>query len=82
MPGGARQRPKHSCAQAAAVRLSYDRDVVRLEVSDDGAGFDPDRVSGGYGLGGMRARVAEAGGTLTVHSAPGTGTRVSAMVPA
>jgi len=73
---------KHAAAQAAAVRLSYDGDVVRLEVSDDGAGFDPDRVSGGYGLGGMRARVAEAGGTLTVHSAPGTGTRVSAMVPA
>jgi len=73
---------KHACAQVAAVRLSYERDAVRLEVSDDGAGFDPDRVSGGYGLGGMRARVAEAGGTLTVDSSPGAGTRVSAMVPA
>lgn len=73
---------KHARAQAATVRLGYDRDSVRLEVSDDGAGFDPGRVSGGYGLGGMRARVAEAGGTLNVDSAPGAGTRVSAVVPA
>jgi signal transduction histidine kinase len=73
---------KHAGAQTATVRLTYERDAVRLEVSDDGAGFDPDRVSGGYGLGGMRARVTEAGGTLTVDSSPGAGTGVSAMVPA
>jgi signal transduction histidine kinase len=73
---------KHADARSAAVRLDYDPGAVRLEVSDDGAGFDPARVNGGYGLRGMRTRVAEAGGTLTVRSAPGAGTRVSAMVPA
>lgn len=73
---------KHACAQSVAVRLGYEPDAVRLEVSDDGAGFDPDRISGGYGLRGMRTRVAEAGGTLTVRSEPGAGTRVSAAVPA
>ena len=73
---------KHACARSAAVRLGYDSVAVLLEVSDDGAGFDPASVSGGYGLRGMRTRVAEAGGTLTVHSSPGAGTRVSAMVPA
>jgi ABC transporter len=67
---------------AATVRLGYDPDAIWLEVSDDGAGFDPARVSGGYGLHGMRTRVAEAGGTLTVRTSPGAGTRVSAMVPA
>jgi signal transduction histidine kinase len=72
---------KHAGAQSAAVRLDYDPDAIRLEVSDDGAGFDPAQVNGGYGLRGMRARVAEAGGTLTVRSAPGAGTHVSAMVP-
>ena len=71
---------KHAGAPAT-VRLDYDPDAIRLEVSDDGAGFDPARVNGGYGLRGMRTRVAEAGGTLTVRSAPGAGTRVSAMVP-
>ncbi len=73
---------KHANAHSVTVRLGYDPDAVRLEVSDDGAGFDPDLVSGGYGLRGMRTRVAEAGGTLTVCSKPGTGTQVSAEVPA
>lgn len=72
---------KHAAARSAAVRLGYDAEAVRLEVSDDGAGFDPERVSGGYGLRGMRTRVDEAGGTLAVCSKPGAGTRVSVMVP-
>jgi signal transduction histidine kinase len=73
---------KHSCADTATVELRYDPEAVMLEVIDDGAGFDPDRVTGGYGLRGMRTRVAEAGGTVTVHSEPGAGTRVIATVPA
>ena len=73
---------KHAGASSARVRLDYAADAVRLQVSDDGAGFDQATGSGGYGLRGMRARVTEAGGTLTVDSAPGAGTRVSAMVPA
>jgi signal transduction histidine kinase len=73
---------KHAAARNVAVRLCYASDRVRLEVTDDGAGFDPARAGGGFGLRGMRARVTEAGGTLTVGSEPGAGTRVSAMVPA
>jgi signal transduction histidine kinase len=73
---------KHAGARSAAVRLGYDQAAVRLEVSDDGAGFDPASVGGGFGLRGMRARVSEAGGTLTVDSEPGAGTRVSVTVPA
>lgn len=73
---------KHAGAQSSTVRLSYEPSAVVLEVGDDGQGFSPEQVSGGYGLRGMRTRVAEAGGTLTVRSSPGTGTCVSAMVPA
>jgi signal transduction histidine kinase len=73
---------KHAGADKATVELSYDPEAVLLEVIDDGAGFDPDRVTGGYGLRGMRTRVAEAGGTLTVRSEPGAGTRVIVAVPA
>jgi signal transduction histidine kinase len=72
---------KHAHANCVTVRLGYQPDAVRLEISDDGAGFEPDQVSGGYGLGGMRTRVAEAGGTVTVCSQPGAGTQVSALVP-
>jgi signal transduction histidine kinase len=73
---------KHAGAKSACVRLGYDSSAVVLQVSDDGSGFDPGQVSGGYGLRGMRTRVTEAGGTLTVRSSPGAGTCVSARVPA
>jgi len=73
---------KHAAARAVAVRLCYADDLVRLEVTDDGVGFDPARVNGGYGLRGMRGRVAEAGGVVTVRSAPGNGTSVLVEVPA
>jgi signal transduction histidine kinase len=73
---------KHAAARNVAVQLSYGSDRVRLEVTDDGAGFDPAVVNGGYGLRGMRARVAEAGGTIDVRSAPAQGTSVQVEVPA
>jgi signal transduction histidine kinase len=73
---------KHAGAAQVAVRLCYAGDQVRLEITDDGAGFEPAVVNGGYGLRGMRVRVAEAGGTVTVESAPGKGTSVLAEVPA
>jgi len=73
---------KHAAARNVAVRLCYAGDRVRLEVTDDGAGFDPALVNGGYGLRGMRARVDEAGGTIAVRSAPAEGTSVHVEVPA
>ena len=73
---------KHARAHRAWVRLSYGQSDVRLEIGDDGTGFDPAEANGGYGLRGMRARVDEAGGCLTVRSAPGHGTSVTAEVPA
>jgi signal transduction histidine kinase len=73
---------KHAGASRVGVRLAYQADAVELEVTDDGAGFDPDAVCSGYGLSGMRARVAEAGGELTVRSAPHAGTTVRVRVPA
>jgi len=73
---------KHAAAAEVAVRLRYSGSGVQLEVTDDGAGFDPAAVNGGYGLRGMRVRVAEAGGIVTVDSAPGKGTSVLAEVPA
>jgi signal transduction histidine kinase len=73
---------KHAAARNVAVRLCYAGDRVRLEVTDDGTGFDPAQVNGGYGLRGMRARVDEAGGTVAVRSAPAEGTSVQVEVPA
>ena len=56
-------------------------DVVELSVSDDGAGFDPQATGEGFGLVGMRERVALAGGRLEITSAPGEGATLTARLP-
>ncbi len=71
---------RHAGATLARVVLSYCDNEVRLEVADDGAGFDPELPAAGYGLRGMRTRVSEIGGELTVRSVPGNGTTVLAEV--
>jgi signal transduction histidine kinase len=77
---------KHANAGAVTVDLLGADGTVTLTVSDDGVGFDPaDLVPtdgrGGYGLRGMRARVEQVGGTLTVHTAPGLGTTLTLELP-
>jgi signal transduction histidine kinase len=73
---------KHAAAQKVTIRLTYLEDpAVLLEVTDDGAGFDPALVTGGYGLRGMRMRVDEVGGRVLVTSRPGQGTSVLVEVP-
>jgi two-component system sensor histidine kinase UhpB len=54
---------------------------VRVAVSDDGSGFDPNRVrDGGSGLAGMRERAMLAGGRLDVRTVPGAGTTIELVV--
>ncbi|MDR6857141.1 CHASE3 domain-containing protein [Variovorax guangxiensis] len=67
--------------EASIVMKNYGSHVV-VEVSDNGKGFDAQatRVSS-HGLAGMRHRVETAKGRLTVSSAPGQGTRLSASLP-
>ena len=62
------------------IELS-DADSLRLEVRDDGAGFDPENVTGGVGFTSMRDRLAAVGGDLAITSRPGHGTRVAASIP-
>ena len=71
---------RHAGAHHVLVRLE-DIDGLRLEVTDDGTGFDEAQTSWGFGLTGMRARVHEAGGALSVISAPGLGTSVVVRIP-
>ncbi|MER6144257.1 sensor histidine kinase [Streptomyces sparsogenes] len=71
---------KHARASTVGVNLTRRPYGVELEVTDDGAGFDPEE-SAGFGLDGMRKRLAELGGRLTVTSSVGDGTRILAMIP-
>jgi hypothetical protein len=54
---------------------------VRLEVCDDGAGFDPAAAPRGQGLANLRARAEEFGGIFEVSSTPGAGARVAVAIP-
>ncbi|MDP8950794.1 MAG: PAS domain S-box protein [Actinomycetota bacterium] len=73
---------KHARASRADLKLECDTRDVTLEISDDGAGFDPSEdFSGHLGLKSMRERAARLGGTLQVESAPGEGTRIRARIP-
>lgn len=76
----------HAGATRVVVTLADAGDAVRLDVVDDGRGFDPSRLDsagpgGGYGLRAMRARLRELGGGLDVESAAGDGTALSAHLP-
>jgi signal transduction histidine kinase len=73
---------RHAGARTVRVRLLVDEQGARVEVGDDGVGFAPDEPSAGYGLTGMRGRVADVGGEMDVASSPGGGTTVTVQVPA
>ena len=72
---------KHAAATGVELALVHREDVVELSVSDDGAGFDPQATGEGFGLVGMRERVALAGGRLEITSAPGEGATLTARLP-
>lgn len=78
---------KHSGASMARVTLTFAPDEVRLDVVDNGQGFDvdalPERPSGlGHlGLDAMRTRAQELGGELIIESAPSGSTALSIVVP-
>lgn len=72
---------KHSAASEAHVRMRVDDGRLRIDVEDDGVGFDPATATGG-GLANLADRVAAVGGGLHVDGAPGAGTRVSLDLPA
>ncbi len=75
---------RHARARLCRVRLAFEgtseRPELRLDVTDDGAGLPEERTAG-VGLSSMRERAEELGGTCTVESPPGGGTRVLARLP-
>jgi signal transduction histidine kinase len=78
---------RHSRADKAQVRLKMEPTLASLEISDDGQGFDTPATltelaqRGHFGLLGIQERVWAVGGQLTIHSAPGAGTRLAVTIP-
>jgi len=69
---------KHSHAKRIEVLLEFDKQMVRMELWDDGAGFDLQlaQTKGGLGLSSMRERAQKIRAKLDVESEPGKGTRI------
>jgi signal transduction histidine kinase len=75
---------KHAQAQAVTLSLRLADGMLAITIEDDGVGFDCSRPPADAehdGLENMRARMREIGGTCTIDSAPGTGTRIMLRLP-
>jgi signal transduction histidine kinase len=72
---------KHAGATTVQISVTDEEGTVVVQVSDDGRGFVEYDSSEGFGLLGMRERVALLGGSLEVDSAPGSGTTIRATLP-
>lgn len=76
---------RHADARNVTVTLEQEEGAVLLTVQDDGQGFDAQGVlvgaSNGIGLAGLNERMETLGGSLSVHSEPGAGARLTARVP-
>lgn len=72
---------KYASAKTLWVRLRCDAGTARLEIEDDGVGFEArDMRPKSHGLAGMRQRMVGLGGSLEIDSRPGEGTRVCAIM--
>ena len=78
---------KHANASVARLRFAVNDDTARLEIVDNGIGFDTfenplggDEM-GGYGVLSMAERAELVGGRLNIRSRPGSGTAVTATIP-
>jgi signal transduction histidine kinase len=72
---------RHAGADHFSVAMFFDPAGIRLELCDDGSGFDATTEHEGFGLLGIKERVEEMGGTLKIASVRGEGTQISVHVP-
>ena len=75
---------RHGSASTIHMELSFGQTAVRLRVSDDGCGFNPEQpasdANAHWGIAGMRERAEKVGARLRLVSQPGAGTTVEAQV--
>jgi signal transduction histidine kinase len=72
---------RHSNCHCVEIRIGQESGWLKLSLADDGIGFEPEKARRGHGLASMRQRAEQAGGWLTVESAPGSGSRLEVSIP-
>jgi PAS domain S-box-containing protein len=71
---------QHALASTVRIELAFDKKHIRLQIKDDGRGFDVKKARRGLGLTGIRERANAIGGKLTLNSQLGKGTCVEVKV--
>jgi signal transduction histidine kinase len=72
---------KHAQATQISILLKKEANYLHLMISDNGVGFNNDKIFNGIGLRNIRSRVHKIGGTLLIESKLGTGTKTEITVP-
>ncbi len=78
---------KHAWASNVAINIDNSNNQLSIDVSDNGIGFDAGSLSEGhyedkgFGLFDIMEKINHLSGRLTIHSAPGSGTRINLVVP-
>ncbi|MBC8508142.1 MAG: sensor histidine kinase [Anaerolineales bacterium] len=75
---------RHADATKASVEMTYDDDLLEIEIQDNGIGFDPEECvgrAGHYGLLGMRERARISGGSLVIESVSSQGSTLRLELP-
>ncbi|HTO93170.1 MAG TPA: two-component regulator propeller domain-containing protein [Bacteroidota bacterium] len=72
---------KHSASSTATVNILRHGETLHCLVEDHGKGFEPAARPPGLGLGDIGERTRMLGGTWTLHSRPGEGTRITIVIP-
>ena len=72
---------RHANCSAVEIGFTVDDNRLRLQVADNGSGFDPAEAGGGHGLVSIKRRAGNIGGTLEILSQAGQGTTVTLETP-
>lgn len=67
---------RHSRASEVDIKIEFQNNVLRIDIRDNGKGFDDRGTTSGSGLQNLRARAELLGGAVTITSKPGSGTHV------
>ena len=72
---------RHARATAVEFSISAQSGVLKIEITDNGVGFDPAGGPGGHGVGNLQKRLEALGGKCQIESQPGSGTTISLTLP-